>query len=125
MFLNEQRQVRTLQEMLVQSQALVEAIAQVDFVRYGKLIGRAWRQNIALDRGATTDTVDAIVALVQDEVWGLKLAGAGGGGYLYMVAKDLNCAQRIRERLERDPPNNRARFVELHLSTVGVDVSTS
>ena len=56
---------------------------------------------------------------------GYKLPGAGGGGYLYMVAKDSQAALRIRETLTLNVPNPRARFVEMSLSDKGFQVSRS
>lgn len=56
---------------------------------------------------------------------GHKLPGAGGGGYLYMVAKEPEAAMRIRNILSANPPNNKARFVEMGLSGKGLQVSRS
>jgi galactokinase/mevalonate kinase-like predicted kinase len=65
------------------------------------------------------------VEKVQDLCLGLKLPGAGGGGYLYMVAKDPEAAGRIRALLQACPPNDCARFVEMTLSRKGLQVSRS
>ena len=51
--------------------------------------------------------------------------GAGGGGYLYMVAKDPEAAARIRQTLTAARPNANARFVEMTLSKKGLQVSRS
>jgi len=51
--------------------------------------------------------------------------GAGGGGYLYMVAKDPQAAGQIRRILTEQAPNPRARFVEMTLSDKGLQVSRS
>lgn len=56
---------------------------------------------------------------------GLKLPGAGGGGFIYMVARDNEAALRIREELTKNAPNPRARFVEMTLSNTGLQVSRS
>ncbi len=66
-----------------------------------------------------------IVGRVSDLTLGYKLPGAGGGGYLYMVAKDPQAAARIRSILTECPPNSRARFVEMTLSDTGFQVSRS
>lgn len=42
-----------------------------------------------------------------------------------MVAKDPEAAVRIRKILTQNPPNNRARFVEMSLSNKGLEVSRS
>ena len=68
---------------------------------------------------------DQIIDLVKDYTLGCKLPGAGGGGYLYMVAKDPEAALRIRKILEENRPNDKARFVEMQLSHKGLKVSFS
>ena len=63
--------------------------------------------------------------MVDDLCLGYKLPGAGGGGYLYMVAKDPDAAARIRQILNANPQNANARFVDMTLSEKGLQVSRS
>ena len=42
-----------------------------------------------------------------------------------MIAKDPGAARRIRELLTRNPPNDKARFVEMVISTTGLQTSRS
>ena len=69
--------------------------------------------------------VEALTRLVDDLCLGYKLPGAGGGGYLYMVAKDEDAAARIRRILSENRPNDKARFVEMSLCQNGFQVSRS
>ena len=69
--------------------------------------------------------MQAIIEKVQDFCLGLKLPGAGGGGFLYMIAKDPAAALRIREILTKERPNERARFVDMSISRTGMQVSRS
>ena len=68
---------------------------------------------------------EAIIDRIKDYILGCKLPGAGGGGYLYMIAKDPGAARRIREILTRNPPNDKARFVEMVISMTGLQTSRS
>ena len=61
----------------------------------------------------------------EDYALGYKLPGAGGGGYLYIVAKDPEASLQIRRLLTADPQNDNARFVEMSLSDKGLQVSRS
>ena len=63
--------------------------------------------------------------MIDDLCYGYKLPGAGGGGYLYMIAKDPDAAARIRHILNANPQNANARFVEMTLSHNGLQVSRS
>ena len=104
---------------------MAEAIQRNDFETYGALIGKTWMQNKALDCGTNPPAVEKIINKIKDYALGYKLPGAGGGGYLYMVAKDPQAALRIREILTQDVPNPRARFVEMALSGTGFQISRS
>ena len=78
-----------------------------------------------LDSGTNPEGVRRLTALVDDLCLGYKLPGAGGGGYLYMVAKDPDAAARIRVILEENRQNKYERFVDMTLSKTGMQVSRS
>ena len=63
--------------------------------------------------------------MIDDLCLGYKLPGAGGGGYLYMVAKDPDAAARIRRVLNENRLNSLARFVDMRLSDKGLETSRS
>jgi galactokinase/mevalonate kinase-like predicted kinase len=125
MFLNDTTRLDILHEMKAHALDLYDAIQRGHFAELGRLVGRSWTLNQLLDAGTNPPAVQAIVEKVQDLCLGLKLPGAGGGGYLYMVAKDPEAAGRIRALLQSCPPNDCARFVEMTLSRKGLQVSRS
>lgn len=125
MFLYETERLALLAEMKEHAMDLYKAILRNDFTQVGRLIGKSWEQNKALDAGTNPDSVEAIINKVKDYCLGYKLPGAGGGGYLYMVAKDPQAAARIRQILQENRPNDRARFVEMSLSKTGLQTSRS
>ncbi len=125
MFLNQGAELSVLRQMKQHAQDMYEAIQCVDYDRVGKLVRKTWAQNQAIDSGTNPATVKQITDLVDDLCTGYKLPGAGGGGYLYMMAKDAEAAARIRTILQNNAPNTRARFVEMSLSTTGLAVSRS
>ena len=96
-----------------------------DFVGMGQAVRRTWQQNQAMDKGTNPPEVKALTDMVDDLCLGYKLPGAGGGGYLYMVAKDPDAAARIKQILMRNPQNGNARFVDMHLSDCGLQISRS
>lgn len=125
MFLNSSLHLNLLSEMKAHALNMNEAIQRGSFVEFGRLVGKTWEQNKALDSGTNPPAVEAIIDLIKDYTLGYKLPGAGGGGYLYMVAKDPQAAVRIRKILTENAPNPRARFVEMTLSDKGFQVSRS
>ena len=125
MFLNDNAELRLLREMKEHTMEMYEAIQQNDFQRVGLLMRKTWLQNQALDSGTNPPAVAALTELIDDLCLGYKLPGAGGGGYLYMIAKDPEAAARIKQLLSDHRQNKNARFVDLSLSTTGLQISRS
>ena len=125
MFVNHHQQLLQLREMKAHAVDMYEAIQRQDFQETGLLIRKTWHQNQRIDSGTNPDSVRKITDLVDDLCLGYKLPGAGGGGYLYMVAKDPEAAVRIKQLLTMQQPNANARFVDMTLSKTGLQVSRS
>ncbi len=125
MFLNEHDQLLLLRAMKQHTLDMYEAILRQDFQLMGRLVRRTWQQNQQLDSGTNPPEVKAITDFVDDLCLGYKLPGAGGGGYLYMVAKDPEAAARIKTILNEHRRNQNARFVDMSLSKTGLQISRS
>ena len=91
----------------------------------GRLVRKTWQQNQLLDSGTNPAEVARLTSLIDDLCLGYKLPGAGGGGYLYMVAKDPEAAARIKQILRENRINANARFVDMSLSDKGLQISRS
>ena len=125
MFLNSRDQLLLLRQMKEHAMEMYDAIQRQDFVLMGRLVRKTWEQNQLLDSGTNPVAVRQLSDLVDDLCLGYKLPGAGGGGYLYMIAKDPEAAARIRQILAENRPNANARFVEMGLSPTGMQISRS
>lgn len=125
MFLNSTEHLEILDQMKTHALDLHDAILRNDFQTMGRLIRKTWNQNQRLDSGTNPASVKAITDMIDDLCLGYKLPGAGGGGYLYMVAKDEDAASRIKKILTSNPPNDKARFVDMTLSHKGLEISKS
>ena len=125
MFLNHHDQLLKLRQMKEHTMEMYEAIQRQDFLQTGRLIRRTWQQNQQIDNGTNPPAIEQLTRLIDDYCLGYKLPGAGGGGYLYMVAKDPEAAARIKQTLSDNRPNARARFVDMALSASGLQVSRS
>ena len=125
MFLNSGRHLSLLGEMKAHALDMFEAIQMGDFELYGHLVGKSWAQNKALDTGTNPPAVDELIDRISGYSLGCKLPGAGGGGYLYIVAKDPDAAVHIRRILAEHPLHANARLVDMDLSTTGLQISRS
>lgn len=125
MFLNRGDELRLLRHMKAHSQRMYDAIEREDFEGMGRLVRKTWEQNQALDSGTNPPEVQRLTSLIDDLCLGYKLPGAGGGGYLYIIAKDPEAATRIKRIVADNPVNANARFVGMTLSGTGLQISRS
>lgn len=125
MFLNQADELTLLREMKQHALAMYDALQRDNFQLMGQLVRKTWEQNQRLDAGTNPPEIERLTHLIDDLCLGYKLPGAGGGGYLYMVAKDPEAAARVKTILRDHSLNNRSRFVDMTLSTVGFQVSRS
>lgn len=125
MFLSQYEQLMLLRDMKAHSLDLYEAMKRKDFMEMGRLVRKTWSQNQLLDSGTNPESVRRITDMVDDLCLGYKLPGAGGGGFLYMVAKDPVAAARIVQIIQQHEQNPNARFVDMSLSKKGLQISRS
>ncbi len=125
MFLNQHEQLLMLRAMKAHALDMYEAIQRNDFAEMGRLVRKTWQQNQLIDSGTNPDAVRRITDLIDDLCLGYKLPGAGGGGYLYMVAKDPEAAARVKQIIQQSEQNSNARFVDMTLSKKGLQISRS
>jgi len=125
MFLNSSVRLSIVDQIRTHARDMYDAVQRDDYQLTAGLIKRSWELNKALDSGTNTDIIQSIVNQIDDYVLGLKLLGAGGGGYMFIAAKDAEAARRIRETLNQNPPNSLARFVQMDLNQEGFCVTRS
>ena len=125
MFLNSGSQLRLLRRMKEHSMEMYDALQRCRFQTVGSLVRETWRQNCLIDPGTNPPEVARLTSLVDDLCLGYKLPGAGGGGYLYMIAKDPDAASRVKAVLTANPLRPNARMVDMSLSRTGLTVTRS
>lgn len=125
MFLNSSRHLENLFAIREHAQVAYQAIQRQSWDGLCEVVGKSWELNQALDPGTNPPEVAALLRQIKDWSAGAKLLGAGGGGYLLILAKDLDAAAHIRRALTETPPNPRARFVDFSLSATGLQITRS
>jgi len=125
MFLNSSECLQIVDTIREHAMFTFDSIQRNDWAATCEAVKISWALNQRLDSGTNPPEVQAIIKSVEDYIAGCKLLGAGGGGYLLMLAKDPEAAERIRRTLTNDPPNNRARFVDISISNTGLEVTRS
>ena len=125
MFLNRRSHLATLDALGHHAMDVYETLQRGDYSSLGRKVRHTWQLNQQLDPGTNPPEIQRMLAPIDDWLLGMKLLGAGGGGYLLMLAKDAEAASRIRQSLSANPPNDRARFVDFALSDSGMRITRS
>ncbi len=99
------------------------ALARRDLEALGKVVQAAWRLNKRLDPDSSTPAIEAILDRVAPHIFGAKLLGAGGGGFLLLICRSPAAAHRVRAILEANPPNPQARFFDFSINHEGLRVT--
>lgn len=125
LFLNRGEVLDGIAAIAQNGRAAFDAAQCDDWPAFVDVVRRSWELNQALDSGTNPPEVQDVVERIDGGYAALKLAGAGGGGYMLILAEDAERALAIRKTLEADPPNPSARFVDLELSKTGLQISRS
>ena len=113
----------TLKQIHSLAPQVAEAISRKDIRAFGELIDAAWQLNIQLDPNSTNEELERLLSRIQPYIFGAKLLGAGGGGFLLMVCKSSEDATKVRVMLNNEPPNERARFFDYDINPDGLVVT--
>lgn len=124
-FLNKREHLETIGQIRKNAVFCFNALQRADRHALCEAVRRSWELNQRLDSGTNPPEVQGIERHIGDDAAGYKLLGAGGGGYLLILARDPRAAQRIRDRLTATPPNDRARFVDFKVSQTGLRITRS
>jgi fucokinase len=102
------REVATLQvlhSIKTLAMEMAYAVNDGEWEYLGRLMDRHWRLNQVLDPHTTNAPIDALLGDVRPHLAGAKLAGAGGGGFLMLLAKDPEHAADLRSELATPSAN--------------------
>lgn len=125
MLLNSHSKMEVLFAIRNHARAAYQSIQKENWTDLCRVVQTSWELNQALDAGTNPPAVASILSSVKDYTAGVKLLGAGGGGYMLLLAKDEEAGNRIREKLTSAPPNPRARFVDFSISSSGLQTTRS
>ncbi len=123
-YLNRKRDsMHTLNEIYRTGIEASEAMSQKDLKEFGYLVDKAWKLNKKLDPNSSNREVEELMDFIEPYIYGAKLLGAGGGGFLLMVCKSPEHARKLKAELKNNQPNERARFFNMDISHTGLEVS--
>jgi fucokinase len=75
------------------------ALARGDWRTFASVLNAYWMSKKALDPGSTNPQVESIIARIAPWTDAVSLAGAGGGGFLFAVAKSKAAKKKMESVL--------------------------
>jgi len=117
------RVLQSVQEIKEAALATKEALDARDIEGFARGVGRYWELKKQIDPGSTNKPIEKLLKLIEADTSAALLPGAGGGGFIFMIAKSAEAAARIRAKFERNPPNQQARFFEFDIDQQGLKVT--
>jgi fucokinase len=97
--MGEREVVEGLEEMPGLVSQLESALREGDLRKVGECLSRSWYLNKQIEPTASNSDIERLFTAIQPWVFGAKLAGAGGGGFLFALARDAQAVPRIVQAL--------------------------
>ena len=92
------------------------AIAARDWKSFTAAVNAYWVNKKALDPGSTNPMVESIIARIAPLIDAVTLCGAGGGGFMLILACDRKARQKIQKVLETGSPIPAGKFYDFKLA---------
>jgi len=115
----------TVRSLKALSQKGREAISLRSLPYLAEVLNLSWRSNQYIHPSTTNDEVEAMLKDLGGLYLGMKLLGAGGGGFALFLSESPAQAANLRRRIREKHENDRARIVEMSLNRKGLLVSVS
>lgn len=96
------------------------AMQEGDWQHLGELLDRHWKLNQVLDPNTTNAPINALLDSVRPYVYGAKLAGAGGGGFLILIARSPESADDLCRFLGERQAASGGTIHRCHIATEGL-----
>ncbi len=100
-------------------------IALRDLQGVARCVQSSWEANKRIHPSTTNPQIDKMLSRLSPYYSGVKLLGAGGGGYAFFVSDSPDSASKLRQRLQNEFEDEKARIVDFSLNTEGLKVSVS
>jgi fucokinase len=95
----EPEMVHILQEIARLAEEMQDALQRGDVDAFGTMLGEHWVLNKRMDPGCTNPFIDDLFEAMKPYICGGKLAGAGGGGFTIVVARDVQAVSSLQFEL--------------------------
>lgn len=108
---------------LAQQCANVFIDGPTDFEKLGICLNRYWELKKVMAPGCETEVIASLMNILRPHVYGMCMAGAGGGGFMYAIAKDNIQRDMIKEVLQNAKGAEGSVVYDACVDTEGLEVT--
>jgi galactokinase/mevalonate kinase-like predicted kinase len=98
-----------------------KAVKAKNWERFAACVNEYWMLKKAMDPGSTNERIEYIIARISPWTSAVTIAGAGGGGFMFILAKSAEAKEKIVASLNRRPPVKWARFYDFDIDVKGLE----
>lgn len=117
--------VRIVHDLKSAAEQMAGDLRRGDIDAMARGVLRNWELKKAIDPGSTNERIEAILRPLLPRLSGYELAGAGGGGFIFMMARSAGDAAAVRRLLARRRGRTGAQLVGFGIDTVGITVEVA
>ncbi len=96
------------------------ALASGDIKRFASSVNGYWRDKKLLDPGSTNERVEEMIESIKPWTEAATLTGAGGGGFMFILAKRKADIAKIKETLSARRDSRLSRFYDFAIDGEGL-----
>ena len=120
--------VETAAALTENAERAAEAFKAGDIVALGESFSAYWAQKKRMAAGCEPTTVTEMMRVLEPHCHGMSMGGAGGGGFMFVIAKDTWGADaaslgRMREVIRAGCDPSLVDVADLHLHTIRIDTT--
>ena len=97
-----------------------KAVKAKNWERFAACVNEYWMLKKAMDPGSTNERIEYIIARMSPWTSAVSIAGAGGGGFMFILAKSAEAKNKIVASLNRRPPVKWAKFYDFDVDEKGL-----
>ncbi|GIY96948.1 l-fucose kinase [Caerostris extrusa] len=117
-YAREETVVQCFKNLILNSFAMKEALLNGNFIDIGKLMDKYWEQKKILAPGCEPASVKEIMDIIKPLCYGQLLVGAGGGGFMCILTKEVNAKAAIDIALQKHKEYQK---LSIHMVTVDME----
>ncbi|CAJ1055838.1 L-fucose kinase [Xyrichtys novacula] len=116
--------VQNAQQLVLNSEECAGACSDGSLSRLGACLDRSWQQKKLMAPGCEPASVRAMMEVLRPLVLGQSLAGAGGGGFLYLLTREPLQQEAVLQILDDTPGLGDFSVHSVQIDMDGIHVSS-